>query len=115
MNCCVGGTSIAAPMWAGIAKLVEQSLGSRVGNLNPRIYQLGALGNAAESGLRDVTAGNNSFNHVTGFAAGTGYNQTTGWGSADIATFVAAYPANSPTPTSTPTTTPTTTPTPATQ
>jgi subtilase family serine protease len=115
MNCCVGGTSIAAPMWAGIAKLVEQSLGSRVGNLNPRIYQLGALGNAAESGLRDVTAGNNSFNHVTGFAAGTGYNQTTGWGSADIATFVAAYPANSPTRTSTPTTTPTTTPTPATQ
>jgi len=122
MSCCIGGTSIAAPMWAGVAKLVAQSGGGRVGNLDQRIYQLGALGNSILSGLRDVTSGNNTFNRVTGFSAVNGYDQSTGWGSADMANFVAAYPISSstptptatatPTPTATPTRTPTPTPTP---
>lgn len=38
MNCCIGGTSIAAPMWAGFAEVVAQSVGARLGNMNPRIY-----------------------------------------------------------------------------
>ena len=37
INCCIGGTSIAAPMWAGLAKLVAQATGARLGNMNPRI------------------------------------------------------------------------------
>ncbi|MBF6569180.1 MAG: hypothetical protein IVW54_09940 [Candidatus Binataceae bacterium] len=116
MKCCIGGTSIAAPMWAGVAKLVAQSGGGRVGNLDQRIYQLGALGNASLSGLRDVTSGNNTFNRVTGFSAINGYDQSTGWGSADMANFVAAYPVSSSTPTPTPsaTATATATPTPTT-
>jgi len=115
MNCCIGGTSIAAPMWAGLAKVVAQSTGARLGNMNPRIYTLGAMRDASASGLRDVTVGNNNYNGVTGFAAGPGYDQSTGWGSADMAAFVAAYPASTatPTPSPTPTATPTATPTPA--
>ena len=72
MSCCIGGTSIAAPMWAGLSKLLAQTSGSRLGNMNQRIYQLGALNNSSQSGLRDVTSGNNSYNGVTGFSAASG-------------------------------------------
>src|SRR5216683_4242788 len=112
MNCCIGGTSLAAPLWAGLAKLIAQKHGTRLGNMNPKIYQLGALNSAARSGLRDVTTGNNNWNGVTGFTAGTGYDQVTGWGTADMATFATAFAGTSPTPTPTPTGTPTPTPTP---
>jgi len=112
MSCCIGGTSIAAPMWAGLAKVVAQGMGSRLGNMNPRIYTLGALHDEAASGLRDVTAGNNSFNSVTGFTAVAGYDQATGWGTADMAAFAAAYPLATSTPTPTPSPSPTPTPTP---
>jgi subtilase family serine protease len=113
ITCCIGGTSIAAPMWAGLATLIAQDTGGRLGNMNPRIYTLGALYDASVSGLRDVTAGDNSFNYVSGFTAVPGYDQSTGWGTADMAAFAAAYPSSTPTPTPTPTATPTPTPTPA--
>jgi subtilase family serine protease len=103
MACCEGGTSIAAPMWAGFSKLIAQLKGGRLGSMNPRIYQLGALDNSYQSGLRDVTSGNNSYNGVTGFNAVAGYDQATGWGSADMATFAAAFTGNTATPTATPT------------
>ena len=114
ISCCVGGTSIAAPMWAGLAKLIAQSNNGRLGNLDTKIYQLGALGNSSQSGIRDVVSGNNTFNGVTGFTAGPGYDQSTGLGTVDMATFAAAYVGSTPTPTptSTPTPTPTATPTP---
>jgi hypothetical protein len=70
MDCCWGGTSIAAPMWAGLAKLVAQTNNGRLGNMNPRIYTLGELADASQSGLRDVTSGTNTFNGVSGFPAG---------------------------------------------
>ena len=94
-----GGTSIAAPMWAGVARLISQKArrpgkprapNPRLGNMNLEIYKLGA----AARGLRDVTTGNNNFNGVTGFSAGVGYDQTTGWGTADITSFVNAYTAD---------------------
>jgi subtilase family serine protease len=87
-----GGTSLAAPLWAGIAALIEQETGGRLGNLNPRIYGLGPLEDFATVGLRDVTSGSNSYNGVTGFTAGPLYDQASGWGSADISDFVLAYP-----------------------
>ncbi len=103
MSCCIGGTSIAAPMWAGLAKLVAQTDGGRLGNMNPELYTLGAMANPALSGLRDVTTGNNTFNGVTGFSAVAGYDQATGWGTADMATFVLAYNSSGGGPTPTPT------------
>ncbi len=113
-TCCIGGTSVSAPVWAGIAKLIAQTSGARLGNMNPRIYQLGLLHDASKSGLRDVLTGNNGFNNVAGFNATSDYDLTTGWGSPDIQTFINAYlfaviPA---TPTATVTPTPTATATP---
>jgi hypothetical protein len=126
IECCIGGTSIAAPMWAGISKLIAQLKHARLGPLNPTIYKLAQSGQAAV-GLRDVTTGNNSYQCppppggtcVPGFTAGVGFDLATGWGTADINTFAHSYvsggpPTASPTPTHTPTPTrtPTRTPTP---
>jgi len=113
IDCCWGGTSLGAPLWSGISRLLSQVNGSRVGNIDPKIYSLAASEGAA-AGLRDVATGINSFNGVLGFAAGTGYSQSSGLGSVDLATFVPAFvgsSAPSATPTATPTATPSPTPT----
>jgi subtilase family serine protease len=110
----MGGTSIATPMWAGIVDLLVQKTGTRLGSINSRVYQIASAGQAA-AGFFDVTTGNNSFNGVTGFSAGPGYDQATGWGSVDINQFVtamAATPTGTPTPTAAPTASPTPTPVP---
>jgi subtilase family serine protease len=92
--CCTGGTSLGAPYWAGIAQLVAQQAGeTRTGNLNARLYALGALNDPATSGLRDVRRGNNNFHHVKGFRARKGYDKATGWGTPDIAILVPALAA----------------------
>ncbi len=104
INCCDGGTSLGTPLWAGISRLLAQVQGGRLGNLNPLLYHLGAVGKSA--GVRDVTSGNNSFNHVTGFSAGPRYDQASGWGTFDIATLAKAFPTATPTPTPKPTPTP---------
>ncbi len=92
-ECCEGGTSIGAPAWAGISQLIAQQAGAWVGNLNTRIYQLGAENDVATTGIRDVTSGNNSFNGVTGFSAVPGYDKASGWGTVDMNIFVPAYPS----------------------
>ena len=108
LECCYGGTSLSAPIWAAMQALV----GGFQGNLNYALYAPGG-----PPGVRDVTTGNNSFNGVTGFEAQTGYDQATGFGTIDIAQYVAgrqaATPTAIPTPTSTSTFAATTTPTPA--
>jgi subtilase family serine protease len=88
VKCCIGGTSVSAPIWAGIAQLIAQSKSSRIGNINVRLYQLGSSDSAA---IRDVTSGNNSFHGVGGFSAGPGYDLASGWGTPDITAFVAAF------------------------
>ncbi|HEX4211011.1 MAG TPA: protease pro-enzyme activation domain-containing protein, partial [Candidatus Binataceae bacterium] len=90
-----GGTSVSSPAFAGVVKLIGQMEGERLGNINPRLYSLANAG-LASSGFRDITSGDNSFNNsllhrVTGFKAGPGYDQTTGWGTIDIATFAQAF------------------------
>lgn len=88
----VGGTSVGTPYWAGISELIAQSKGTlRVGNLNTRIYQLGAMASPDTTGIRDVTLGDNSFGGVAGFSAGSGYDKATGWGTVDIGVFVPAF------------------------
>lgn len=86
LSCCMAGTSLGTPIWAGISKLVSQKIGTRLANINPAIYQLGSVGSTI--GFRDVVLGNNGFNGVPGFNAGIGYDQATGWGTPDIPTFV---------------------------
>jgi subtilase family serine protease len=93
----VGGTSLSAPAFAGIADLIGQASGKTLGNMDPTIYKL-ATNNLAGSGFRDVTSGDNSFNGVTGFTAAQDYDLCTGWGTVDAAMFVAAYASTLPGP-----------------
>jgi hypothetical protein len=46
--CCVGGTSLSAPYWAGISALAPQKgAAARSGNLNQKLYDLGPSGSFA--------------------------------------------------------------------
>ena len=106
----IGGTSLAAPLFAGLTKVIEQKKGARLGLINTRLYQMANAGLAA-NGFRDVTTGNNNYNGVTGFSAGVSYDRATGWGTVDMTKFANAFIAVA-TPTPTPTKTPTAKPTP---
>lgn len=97
LACCIGGTSISAPIWAGIDELIAQENGGRVGNLNPALYELGGAPDPASKGLRDVTSGDNTFG-VAGFPASPGYDLTTGWGTPDITLLVSAISGKPPPP-----------------
>ena len=79
-----GGTSFAAPLWAGFTALVNQqatALGSPpVGFLNPAIYAI-ANGPNYASDFHDITTGNNTRSgSSTKFYATTGYDLCTGLG-----------------------------------
>jgi subtilase family serine protease len=75
----VGGTSAAAPLWAGFIALANQQAAGngkrRLGFLNPLIYAIGK-GSTYSADLNDIRSGNNS-----GFSAVSGYDLVTGWGS----------------------------------
>ncbi len=80
-----GGTSFAAPRWAGYLALVNQqnviNHGTTLGFLNPIIYPI-AKGSSYTSNFHDITSGSN------GYSAVTGYDLVTGWGSPIGATLV---------------------------
>jgi subtilase family serine protease len=73
-----GGTSFAAPMWAGYLALVNQQAvangKSTLGFINPSLYSIGLSSNFG-SDFHDIISGSN------GFSATTGYDLATGWGS----------------------------------
>jgi subtilase family serine protease len=71
----VGGTSEAAPLWAGYVADLDQRAGKSLGNINPTVYQIGGSANYGND-FHDVTQGNNDT-----YNAGTGYDLATGWGS----------------------------------
>jgi hypothetical protein len=80
----VGGTSCAAPLWAGFIALVNQQRlaagKSSVGFLNPAVYALGA-NPAYPLAFHDITIGNNTnATSPTDFFAVPGYDLCTGWG-----------------------------------
>ena len=96
----VGGTSDAAPQWAGLAAELAQQRGGPLGNPGALLY--GLCGTAA---LHDVTSGSNG-----DYSAGVGYDLVTGLGSFDARNLLAAAGPTSTTTTSTSTTTTTTRP-----
>jgi uncharacterized repeat protein (TIGR01451 family) len=80
----VGGTSAAAPLWAGFTALINQqaaySGSPAVGFLNPAIYAIGKGVNYAAD-FHDITAGNNTnANVLNKYFAVAGYDLCTGWG-----------------------------------
>ena len=79
-----GGTSFAAPRWAGFLALVNQqamSVGYKnTGFINPALYAL-AEGPNYGSDLHDITSGNNNNGDGESYNAVVGYDMVTGWGS----------------------------------
>jgi kumamolisin len=74
-----GGTSFAAPMWAGFIALVNQQLkangDSNVGFLDPTIYAEN-ITSEYSTDFHDITSGKSG-----SYSAVTGYDLVTGWGS----------------------------------
>jgi len=87
------GTSLAAPMFAGIVALAAQQAGHTLGAINPALYRLAA---AHAPGIVDVVHGDNGFTFsshgkthiVPGFHAQRGYDLVSGLGTIDAARFV---------------------------
>lgn len=79
------GTSAAAPAFAGLMAVVNQSTRARQGNANPVLYRLAAEQQAgtAPAVFHDVVSGNNSVPGLSGFQASADYDQATGLGSVD--------------------------------
>lgn len=78
----VGGTSCAAPLWAGFAALVNQQCATAgkpsIGFLNPALYAIGESGSGC---FHDITTGNDAWPGNTGsYSAAVGYDLCTGWG-----------------------------------
>ncbi len=78
-----GGTSQSAPIWAGIAALLNQYLKQKslppLGFLNPALYKIAASPSSyPEIAFHDVTQGNNLY-----YPATTGYDMATGLGTPD--------------------------------
>jgi subtilase family serine protease len=85
----VGGTSAAAPSFAGVMALVVQGAGARQGNANSVFYPLAAKQRAGGAPVfHDITSGNNSVPGQSGFSATGGYDQATGLGSIDASLLV---------------------------
>jgi kumamolisin len=74
-----GGTSFAAPMWAGFIALVNQQLASQskptLGFLDPTIYAENVTSSYATD-FHDITSGTSG-----SYSAVVGYDLVTGWGS----------------------------------
>jgi subtilase family serine protease len=79
-----GGTSFAAPRWAGFLALINQQAvangSSTLGFANPAIYAIGK-GSSYTSDFHDITSGNNNNGNGKSYNAVTGYDMVTGWGS----------------------------------
>jgi subtilase family serine protease len=88
------GTSEATPLFAGVVALADQVAGHPLGLINPALYKMSGLGQAA--GIVDVTKGNNTVSFpqggkvhtVTGFSARPGYDLASGVGTVNAARFV---------------------------
>ena len=74
-----GGTSFAAPRWAGYLALTNQQAAANglkpLGFINPTLYSIG-LGSSYGTDFHDITSGNNRV-----YSAVKGYDLVTGWGS----------------------------------
>jgi len=112
----VGGTSAAAPSFAGILALVNQSLAKAhptaavgLGNANPVLYAL-ANNPTGAAAFHDITQGSNICPCAAGspscpttpplqfgYKCGVGYDQVTGLGSVDGAKLVAVWSELTPT------------------
>ncbi len=91
----LGGTSFAAPMWAGYLALVNQQLAANqqppIGFLNPIIYAQN-ITSTFSAGFHDITSGTSG-----SFSAALGYDLVTGWGSPNGTGLINSLSTPSPT------------------
>jgi subtilase family serine protease len=100
-----GGTSFAAPIFAGMLALINQRKNSTgQGLINKTLYELAADSSTYESAFHDITSGGNecaagwdycSSAGASKYYAGTGYDEATGLGSIDLYNLVTAWPSSS--------------------
>lgn len=84
-----GGTSAAAPLWAGVIALADQYAGRHLGDVNAAVYHIARTSNNA---FHQITTGDNSVSFpphtIIGYHAGRGWNPVTGWGSPNASVLV---------------------------
>ncbi|MEO6923538.1 MAG: protease pro-enzyme activation domain-containing protein, partial [Bryocella sp.] len=101
-----GGTSFAAPIFAGLVAVLNQAKGynsAGQGLINPTLYTLASNPAAYASAFHDITVGGNqclagptycSTAGAGSYAATTGYDLASGLGSIDFTNLVAAWPTS---------------------
>ncbi|MGO8731363.1 MAG: hypothetical protein ACLQVM_01055, partial [Terriglobia bacterium] len=91
-----GGTSFAAPLWAGYVALANQQAvangASTLGFINPLLYSIG-VSSSYGADFHDITSGTSG-----SYSAVTGYDLVTGWGSMKGASLINALVGASTTP-----------------
>jgi subtilase family serine protease len=104
-----GGTSFAAPIFAGMLALINQEEGytTGTGNINATLYSLAANSAIYASAFHDITSGNNDCSNAgssyctgsatSSYVTGTGYDLVTGLGSIDLANLAGVWTANTST------------------
>ena len=118
----IGGTSVAAPIFAGMMAIIAQSKGNTTGMglVNPTLYTLASNSSTYASAFHDITSGNNACTVGTTYADGvstttgatlygpacasggsysatTGYDLATGLGSVDLNNLLTAWPGTTAT------------------
>lgn len=99
-----GGTSFAAPIFAGFLAILNQFENSNgQGNVNPELYGLAANSETYATVFHDITSGSNACVASSGdcvtanessYDAAPGYDEATGLGSIDVAALAAAWPSS---------------------
>jgi kumamolisin len=87
------GTSAAAPMWAAVWAIIDQSQGGAgIPDGHERLYALGqAQFGGGATVFHDITTGNNKGPGTQGFNAVAGYDLVTGWGTPNTAQLIANW------------------------
>ena len=103
-----GGTSFAAPIFAGMLAIINQKENSSgQGLINPTLYSLASNSATYTSAFHDIIGGTNactagatycSAGGESEFTAGTGYDEATGLGSVDLYNLLSAWPSDATTP-----------------
>jgi subtilase family serine protease len=81
-----GGTSLAAPQWAGLIGIAAQMKGSGLGLINPALYSIASDPAKYAGDYFDITVGDNQVNSdIPGYPATPGWDPTTGLGTPNAA------------------------------
>lgn len=79
-----GGTSSGSPQWAALTADVDQAVGHDLGNIRPSLATW-----ARKGALTDITTGDNaSATFSGGYAATTGWDVPTGYGTPDVGAII---------------------------